>query len=261
LLRRKPEGVLIEKYIDAPQFSVELFDGKALNVKRSFAARGPFPIMIGHDAPASLPRERFEAIKNFASAIVREVGISSGPSSLQLRDSGTEKYLIEINPRPSMNGPVEIDVATGINLADLCLRFSCENPYENELLASCNKRACATRFVVRRGSSVRAIEGLGEARKIPGRKSIYVDESYFYRRGLATGARDRIAVVHSEADSIELAAANADTAIDKLIIVYDGFPIDWIKFYARRLYRLLHKALNHYRSLRYRGGKAGLSGA
>ena len=257
LLKRRSGGVLVETYIDAPQFSVELFDGRVLNVKRSYTADGPFPIMIGHDAPPSLQSGHLKDIGDYARAVVEEVGICKGPSAVQLRESDEEKHVIEINARPSMNSPAELSIAVGINIADLCLKFSCGLPYEQDFTKRRNK-TCATRFVVRDGSSVRSIEGLEKARQLPGVKSIFVLDSHLFRRGPSTSGHDRIAIVHSEGDDVEQAAASANAAISELTVVYDSFPIDVIKFHGRRIRRSLVKK---WRSLRERLGRARPSAA
>ena len=235
LLKRKSDGVVIEKYIDGPMFAVELFDGKALVVKRNFISKGPFPITIGTDTPASLQNELCLDIKNYAASIIKVVGIASGPSALQLSASGVDKYLIEINPRPFLQSTIDTFIATNINMAALCLKFSCGIPYTQEFFVSQKNRACATRYVVRNGSSVRAINRVAEARKLPGVKSVHITDSRFDRRGPATSAFDRIATVHSEADTIEEAAACAELALSKLTVVYDRFPVDLFKYYSRKL--------------------------
>jgi len=257
LLKRKRDAVLVERYIDAPQFAIELFDGNALEVRQSYAAQGPFPIIVGHDAPASVPPERLAEIKTYAASIAKEVGMHRGPAAVQLRDSRTEKYVMEINPRASLNTPVDIYTATGIDIAALCVKFACGLPYGQDLRPTKN-RTCVTRFVVRNGSSVRTIDGLEEARKVPGVNRIHVAEPHFYRRGPATCAMDRIAAVYGESETVTQAAASAERAIEQLTIVYDRFPIDVIKFHIRKVSRLFSKSLDKFGSAlsRQRGAKA-----
>jgi biotin carboxylase len=248
LLKRKSQGVLIEKYIDAPQFSVEIFDGIPLNVESIYISEGPYPIITGVEAPAPLERERFTEIKNYAASIAKEVGLLCGPAFIELRYSGVEKHIIEVNPRPSLNSPITQYIASGLNMAELCVKFSCGIPYDQEFFAKHGNRACVGRHVVRNGSSVRAIKGLEEARKVPRVKSIQVNEPNFGRRGPATCALDRIATVHSQAENIELAAASVNMAIKKLTIVYDKFPVDLFKFHFRRIYRLWTRLSNKMNS-------------
>jgi len=235
LLKRNPEGILAEKYIDAPQYSVEFFDGEPLIVKRDYVSDGPFPIIIGVDAPAALGCDHTTELEDYASSIIKEVGLSNGPSFMELRYSGADKYIIEINPRPALTSPIQIATTLGIDLASQCLKFACGIPYKRVTPKKCKGRAYAGRHVIRSGSSVRAIKGVEEARKVLGVKRISVFDSQFYRRGFATSAKDRIVTVHCEADNITLAAINADKAIKKISILYDAAPVALIKYYFRKI--------------------------
>ena len=249
LLKRQLDGMLIEKYIDAPQYSVEVFDGKPLGVKKSYFAGGPFPYLTGSDLPAPLESQCLTELEGYACSVVKEVGLLSGPAFVELRYSGAEKFVIELNPRLSLYSPINIYVATDINVADICIKFSCGIHYDMDSLFKGRKnRACAGRFVARDGSSVRAIKGGDEARKVAGVKSVEIDDSQFYRRGPGTSALDRIVAIHSEADTIEEAAACAELALKKLTIIYDRFPMNFLKYYYRKMSRLLKKLSLHKRA-------------
>ena len=77
--------------------------------------------------------------------------------------------------------------------------------------------------------------------------SVYINDSHFYRFGPGTCSLDRIAAVHSEADSPEAAAVCADMAIGKLRVVYDRFPLNLIKYHARKTRILWTRLRNKFR--------------
>jgi biotin carboxylase len=154
-----------------------------------------------------------------------------------------EKYLIEINPRPFLQSTIDTFVATNINMAALCVKFCCGIPYTQEFCESQKNRVCATRYVVRNGSSVRGINGVAEACKVPGVKSVHVNDSHFYRRGPGTSVLDRIVTVHSEANTIEEAAACAQRALEKMTVVYDRFPMNFVKYHLKKIRSSLEKAI------------------
>jgi argininosuccinate lyase len=253
LLKRKSDGLLVEKYIDGPHYGVEFFDGRPLDLKGFVFPDGPFPIIVGVNIPAPVKSEQLREINDFAKSIIKEVGLLSGPAFMELRCFDAEKHVIEINPRPSLYSPIELYIPTGLNIAKLCVKFSCGIPYHEEFSVRHNNMACVGRHIVRNGSSVRAIKGLEEARKVSGVKSILVNEQNFGRLGPPTCARDRIVAVHSEADNIELAEASTDMAIKKLIIIYDKFPMNIVRFYGRRVYRSFIDLSNTLRLLLPRG--------
>jgi L-amino acid ligase C-terminal domain 2 len=195
--------------------------------------------MIGNDSPAPINHEASEDIKHYVRSIFEKVGLVNGPGFVELRYAGEEKFLIEINTRPSTNAPVWLPAVAGIELADLCLKFSCGIDYDRTAaLTPKFERACAQRYLIRNGSSVRAIEGTEQARTSPNVVMFDITDSNFSRRGIATSVLDRIATVQSAANNIELAAASADKALNKLSVVYDRFPMDSIKFYGRKIRRL-----------------------
>jgi len=242
LLKRQPDGVLFEKYIDAPQYSVEIFDGAPLSVKKTYSSEGPFPYMTGDDVPTPLSKECSAEIKDYARSIIRQVGLCDGPAVVELRCSAGEKYLIEINARPSYDGPMFMGIVNGVRLDRLCLQFFCGIPYEKELdTLTADRRSVAGRFVYRHGSSVKAIKGVEEARNVPGVVSVHVDPAGFYRRGPATNTRDRIVTIHAAAEDMEGAASSAELAAEKLTVVYDAFPMSFARYHFTKMHALRRK--------------------
>jgi biotin carboxylase len=239
LLKRKPDGALIEKYIDAPQYAVEFFDGQFIFAKNDYFVEGPFPIIVGVDAPARLDLEAVSEIKNYASSILNVIGLLSGPAFIELRYFKNDKYVIEVNPRPSTDSVFQGMTVSGVNLAELCIKFCCGIEYGDSLLVDdARHRYFAGRYLIRSRSSVKTIEGVEDARKTPHVVMVEVNDTHFYRRGIATSALDRIASLRAEAESMDLATISANKALERLTVVYDKFPLDIVKSYVRKIDRI-----------------------
>lgn len=210
-------GVVVEEYIDGPQFGVEIFDGASLGVRRKLMSPPPASIPIGHDFPATDSAGVCDEVARHAERAVAAAGYTRGPAHVELRHSPRGAHLIEINPRlAGAIGPENVRRAKGVDLIDACIRFATGLPYD---LTPKFSRASAVRHLLRDGCSVYAVTGREDAARVKGVAAVGMFPQWFHRRGPAGTYEDRIAYVISEADTPEEAIRAADEGLSKLRIV------------------------------------------
>ncbi|MGI9523021.1 MAG: ATP-grasp domain-containing protein, partial [Hyphomicrobiaceae bacterium] len=217
------DSLIVEAYLDGPQFAVTMFDGMPLIVTQSHLANGQIPLVTGTDIPANISGSERSAITEFARSISSNIGCTRGPIFIELRRVQNQCHLIEINPRPAVHSPVHVAGATGINLYELCLKFACGLPYSiDDEMARSQPRAAALRFVIRDGISIQNLVGIKDAETTKNVESVFVFKSRLLRTGPASGSLDRVATVLAKAETVALAASSADEAIRKIRVIPEG---------------------------------------
>ncbi len=221
LLRKNPEDLLIEEFIDGPVFCVDVFDGKALAVRRNYTPDLPVPLMVGADCPADLTEEVAEEIADYAIRHTNSIGYTRGAAAVQVVHLHGKNYLIEINPRASaIMGLIGLNSALGIDLPQLCLKFACGVPYDLEVEGKPSEHnASSIRFLVRTEQPSQSIIGIDEAKSVPHVVDLGIYRHCFFQGGAIISNSDCIAYVLSKSNTVSSAANSADTAISKLKMI------------------------------------------
>jgi biotin carboxylase len=161
------EAVVVEEYLAGPEYSVETFDLRVIGVTRKHLGPEPYFLEIGHDFPARLPEPARAAITGTALAALRGLGLGWGPAHVELRHTTTGPRIVEVNPRLAGGMiPRMVQEATGIDLIGQTVARAAGHPGQP---AATRNRAAAIRFLVAEtpGRLVE-IDGLAEARRVPG---------------------------------------------------------------------------------------------
>jgi biotin carboxylase len=112
------QKVLIEEYIDGPEYSVETFNGKIIGITKKHVSDPPYFIETGHDFPCeSLSDAMVNEIEITVSATLKTLGLNWGPVHTELKISGGKAIIIEVNPRLAGGFiPSLINLSYGIDL-------------------------------------------------------------------------------------------------------------------------------------------------
>ena len=215
------EGVLVEAFVDGPEYSAEIFDGMSVGITRKVLGPPPSFIEEGHDFPAPGASGDLTAIAAQAELAVAALGHIRGPAHVEVRLSTRGPTIIEINPRLAGGMiPELVRRAIGVDLVTETIRFACGMPYS---LAPSHVGAAAIRFLVRQSPDpIRAVEGLSYASGMSGVVDVAALDRYFKHSGLVADFRDRIAYVIAEAPTPKKAGLYADRALRTLHVVSDS---------------------------------------
>ncbi|MBT2527509.1 ATP-grasp domain-containing protein [Streptomyces sp. ISL-99] len=125
---REDTGVLVEEYLDGPEFSVECVTHRgettAVAVTRKHLGPTPYFDETGHTVDATDPL--LDQVAPAAAAAVKALGITDGVQHVELRLVGGRPRLIEVNARigGDMIGHL-VRLATGIDLPKAAADLAC----------------------------------------------------------------------------------------------------------------------------------------
>ncbi|MFE5556442.1 pyridoxal-phosphate dependent enzyme [Streptomyces sp. NPDC056544] len=119
--------VLVEEYLDAPEYSVEMFSGEGQTVCVGITAKSvtatPHFVEHRHLFPAPLPAATAQQVTETVTAALDAAGIRLGATHTEVKLTADGPALIEINPRPAGGMiPELIRLATGVDLLGEQLR-------------------------------------------------------------------------------------------------------------------------------------------
>jgi S-sulfo-L-cysteine synthase (3-phospho-L-serine-dependent) len=119
--QRTAQTVLIEEFVDGPEFSVEMFSwqGEAvcIGITEKRLTGFPFFVESGHVFPAVMEEGMREAIERTVRSALQTVDFKYGPSHSEVKWTSDGCVLIEVNPRLAGGMiPELIFQSTGIDL-------------------------------------------------------------------------------------------------------------------------------------------------
>ena len=161
------DAVLVESYLDGPEFSVETFDDRVVGVTRKHLGPEPAFVETGHDFPAPVDPATAAALGDAAVGALRALGLGWGAAHTELRLTATGPVVVEVNPRLAGGLiPRLVEEATGIDLiALLVARVAGARPVP----APTRYRCAAIRFLVAPAAGrLAGVPGVDAARAVPG---------------------------------------------------------------------------------------------
>jgi biotin carboxylase len=159
-------AVLVERYLDGPEFSVETFDGQVVGITTKHLGPPPYFVETGHDFPASLPAAARVAVVETALRALAALGLGWGPAHLELRLTSTGPAVIEVNPRLAGGMiPDLVRSATGVDMVAAAIAKAAGLPVRLEPTRAAGS---AIRFLVASDSGrFLAAEGMDRAAACP----------------------------------------------------------------------------------------------
>ena len=164
-------AVLVEEYIDAPEFSVETFTADGVTVCVGVTAKsvtaGPYFVETGHLFPAPLPASVTNDIAETAVAALKAVGWRLGPAHTEVKLTPDGVLLVEINPRLAGGMiPELVRRATGTDLLEQQLRAAVGMRTD---LTAVHAAHAGIRFLLpERAGVLSGVDGVEQARDTPG---------------------------------------------------------------------------------------------
>ncbi|MBV9823614.1 MAG: ATP-grasp domain-containing protein [Actinobacteria bacterium] len=159
-------AVLVEQYLDGPEFSVETFGTRVVGITAKHVGAAPYFVETGHDFPAALPAATGAALAEAAVRAVVAVGLGWGPAHVELRLTAAGPAVVEVNPRLAGGMiPDLVRAATGVDLVAATVAAVAGLPVE---LEPDRDAGAAIRFLVaQRSGRLAGVAGLDRAAACP----------------------------------------------------------------------------------------------
>jgi S-sulfo-L-cysteine synthase (3-phospho-L-serine-dependent) len=164
------KAALVEEYIDAPEYSVEIFTiggvHHCVGVTAKTVTPGPAFVETQHLFPAELSPAVAARIEATAVAAVKAVGWTLGATHVEVKATLDDTWVVEVNPRLAGGMiPELVRIATGTDLLEQQIRAAVDLPV---YVAPARSGVAGIRFLLAgHHGVVRAIEGQDAARAIP----------------------------------------------------------------------------------------------
>ncbi len=126
----KLDTVLVEEYIDGPEYSIEglHYDGKSevIQFTEKKTTEFPYNVELGHKQPANLTDEQKESIRKIVSKISKVLKYEKCPSHTELKINKRGVFIIETSPRLGGDYITStlVPLSIGINMEDQLLHIA-----------------------------------------------------------------------------------------------------------------------------------------
>ncbi len=199
-------AVIIEEYLQGPEFSIEVMvvDGEphVLQITDKLTTGAPHFVEMGHIQPTRQTKENREKIIDLACRAVKAVGISIGPAHVEMILTRDGPKMVELGAR--MGGDCItthlVPLSTGIDMVGCTIQLACGERIDIE--AKWHKGA-AIRYFDAQNGTIKAFEGLEEAKRIPGVQEITIVHQIGETIGEIGSSTDRVGFVIAQAETAE----------------------------------------------------------
>jgi biotin carboxylase len=211
--------VLIEEYIDAPEFSVEMIGWQGemicLGITQKMITGFPYFVEYRHIFPAPLTDEQEEEIKETVRQALHAVGLRNGATHTEVKWTDQGCVIIEINARLAGGMiPELIHQSTGVDVLEQHLRCAMDGPVIHRLSPRC---VAGIQFFLseQEGTFIEA-NGVEEAKKIPGVTKLKITATPGKPVRPPQNAYDRLGYVIAQAENAEQTVKRLQSALDQV---------------------------------------------
>lgn len=217
--------VLVEEYVEGPEYSVEMFSTDGVPVCAGITAKtvsgGPHFVEHQHVFPAPLAEDDATALRAAVTAALTALGVRTGPTHTEVRMSGRGPLIVEVNPRLAGGMiPELIRLATGVELLEQQLRAACGLAPD---LQGTRETTAGIRFLTADGDGVlAAVDGAAEAAEVPGVERVHLTAAPGRPVRAPQNAYDRLGYVIAEGSLPENVVKSLDEAGRLLTVRLEG---------------------------------------
>lgn len=208
----RARGLLVETYLDGPEYSVETIDDHVVGVTRKHLGAEPHFVETGHDFPAPLPSGVQEELAAAALRAVGALGVDWGAAHTELRLTADGPVVVEVNPRLAGGMiPRLVREARGVDLVECVVSRAVGRALD---LEPKRRRAASIRFFVpTAGGVLVGRRGVDAASAAPGVVDVRFSRHIGDAVSAATSFADRMGHVIASGADVAESAARAEAAL------------------------------------------------
>lgn len=207
-------GVVVEEYIDAEEFSVEIFQGNVIAIIRKHLGCLPHFVEIGHDIPPGLSSADEAVLGRYAMKAVKALGLEWGASHVEVRMRDGQVAIIEVNAR--LAGGMIPELVRHAREIDLVrLQVTAALGREAQVAGVGKARAGSIRFLVsERGGILRSADrAVARANSVRGVADVAIYKSAGEHVAPAVDFRGRLGHVITVSDDADAACHAAEQCL------------------------------------------------
>lgn len=217
-------AVIVEEYMVGSEVSVEVMavggTPHVLQVTDKLTTGAPHFVEMGHSQPSDLGDENVAKIKDLAIRAVKAVGIEDGPAHVEIMLTQDGPKMVELGAR--MGGDCItthlVPLSTGIDMIKATIETACGRKPDIEQKF---EKGSAIRYFDVPNGTIKAIDGVEEAKAICGVKEISFVKGIGDTAGDIGSSTDRIGFVIAQADSAKEAVEICEKAINTIKITVE----------------------------------------
>lgn len=212
-------SALVEEFMTGPEVSVESYsvDGilHIITITDKIVTEVPYFVELGHTEPSRLPMEVQEDIRKVAEGAIRAIGLRNGAAHTEIKVTPNGAKLVEIAARLGGDFITSrlVPLSTGVDMIECTFSALLGERVRYEKTKSCGS---AIRFIQGKNGVLDAIEGIEEARAMPGIQEIEIYKAIGDSVKLPENSSDRVGHVIAVGKDADEAARNADLALGRI---------------------------------------------
>ena len=215
--------VIVEEYLDGPEVSVEVMvvKGKVniLQITDKITTGAPHFVEMGHTQPSRLPEDTQRQIREVAEAACNSLGLDKGPAHVEMKvTSARGPVMIELGARMGGDNITThlVPLSTGIDMVKATINVALGEEPDITPTLHCGS---AIRYFEVPFGTIKSIEGVEEAEKMPGVKQITFTKAVGEESTPIECSNDRIGFVIAQGATAVEAAKNCEEAMKRIKIV------------------------------------------
>lgn len=224
--------ILVEQYLSGIEISTEslVANGKIYTTgfgDRNYARNKefyPYFVEDGHSVPSVLPKKTIDKVIRETEKAIRALGITWGVAKGDILIHKGKIYIIEMAARTSGGWfcAGTVPLASGVHILKSLIKMSVGDPIdEKDLTPSKNLAACQRYIIPTKSGRFVRLEGVAEARKMPGVKMLVIFN--LPKKGekvaKATNHAERLGQIIAVSKDMKDATAKCERAIKKIKII------------------------------------------
>ncbi len=213
--------IVVEEYMEGPEVSVETLaingDVHVIQITDKLTTGAPYFVEMGHSQPSQLSENIQKQIRNVAIVANKAIGIENGPSHTEIKVTKDGPKIVELGARLGGDCITThlVPLSTGVNMVESAIKIALgETP---DIEPKWNKGS-AIRYLKTGTGFIKAIEGIEEAKKIPGVVQVNIVHGVGEKVGEIMSSVDRVGFVIGQNNNPISAIESAVSGIEKIQI-------------------------------------------
>lgn len=214
--------VIVEEYLDGPEVSVEVMVVKGqvhiLQITDKITTGAPHFVEMGHTQPSRLPEETQQRIREVAEAACLSLGLDKGPAHVEMKVTDRGPVMIELGARMGGDNITThlVPLSTGIDMVGATIKVALGEDPDIRPTLHCGS---AIRYFDVPFGTIKSIEGVEEAERIPGVKQVTFTKGVGEESTPIQCSNDRIGFVIVQGETAEQAEDACNKAMTAIKIV------------------------------------------